>query len=169
MSGLLTGINHVTVPCGDLRIAEQFYVGLLGGRVVVRIDAERRRAMGWSDADIDAKSADHIAVVFGDSALRLDLFEYPEGIPPAYATQHPHIGFTIAPEDLLAWRDRLTAHGVVVVGPHRLGRPGQASIYFNDPFGNHFEIGTDGYADSDLPIGGPGATSLAYAWPDGGL
>ena len=35
--------------------------------------------------------------------------------------------------------------GVLVAGPTRPGTPGQASFYFNDPFGNHLELTCMGY------------------------
>ena len=159
----LTEVSHVTIPCRDLRIAEEFYVGLLGARVIIRIDAALRRAMGWTDADIDAKSADHLGITFGDHGTRLDLFEYPAGIPSADAPHHPHIGLTAPPEAFHAWRRRLLDHGVKVAGPTRLGRPGQASIYFNDPFGNHLELVTDGFVP-EIPVGPPDMRTLAYEW-----
>ena len=68
--------------------------------------------------------------------------------------------------DLPKWRRRLAAEGVPIEGPLRLGPPGQASIYFNDPFGNHLELVTHGYVP-DIPIGPPPMASLAYEWRRG--
>lgn len=159
----LTAITHVTVPCADLRVAEEFYVGLLGARVVVRVDADKRRTLGWPDAEIEAKASDHVGVRIGDSRPRLDLFDYPAGIP--VAAKHPHIGLAVAPPGFHGWRQRLLDHGVPVVGPRRLGPPGQASLYFNDPFGNHLEIHTDGIDTAGMPLGGPADDGeLTYRW-----
>jgi len=48
--------------------------------------------------------------------------------------------------DLLKWQRRLAAAGVKMDGPLRLGPPGHASIYFDDPFGNHLEITCLGFS-----------------------
>jgi catechol 2,3-dioxygenase-like lactoylglutathione lyase family enzyme len=110
------------------------------------------------------KPSDHFGVQIGNSGLRLDLFDYPVGVP--VAAKHPHIGLAVAPEWFPGWRQRLLAHGVPLVGPRRLGPPGQASIYSNDPFGNHLEIHTDGVDTEDMPFGGPPETTvLTYRLP----
>lgn len=178
-----TVVSHVTVPSTDLAVAEEFYVGLLGFRVVSRVDAARRAAMGWSDTDA-ARAADHIGLACGDRAdradraggsdggdgdhggdrgVRLELFEYPQGVPAAAAPKHPHIGIDVAPEEFDAWAARLREHGVEVDGPRRLGPPDQASLYFDDPSGNHLELHTTGVDTDGMPLGGP-RRSLSYRW-----
>jgi hypothetical protein len=47
-TGKLGSVDHVTIPCRDLRVAEEFYVGLLGTRVALRLDAARLERLGWS-------------------------------------------------------------------------------------------------------------------------
>ena len=64
----------------------------------------------------------------------------------------------------LRWMDRLTEHGVIVAGPARPGPLGQASFYFNDPFGNHLELVTVGFVDSVLSVGVPDRSQLDYQW-----
>ena len=64
---------------------------------------------------------------------------------------------------MLRWRERLNDAGVPTFGPTRLGPPGQASLYFNDPFGNHLELVTHGFVP-EIPIGPPDMASLDYEW-----
>ena len=80
---------------------------------------------------------------------------------------HPHMAFFVGPGAFLKWKRRLEEQGVIVAGPTRPGPPGQASFYFNDPFGNHFEIITVGFVDYDLPIGVPDRSGIDYEWRTG--
>jgi hypothetical protein len=64
---------------------------------------------------------------------------------------------------MLGWKKRLADHGVPTFGPTRLGPPGQASLYFNDPFGNHLELATLGFT-AEIPVGPPEMAALAYTW-----
>jgi catechol 2,3-dioxygenase-like lactoylglutathione lyase family enzyme len=152
-------LDHVTIPCRDLRVAEDFYIGLLGARVLMRIDQAFLRKVGrFDDAD---KGAIHTSIVFSGGA-RLDLFVQPDGQPPPKAG-HPHIAFHVPPAELLGWRERLNAAGVPTYGPTQLGPPGQASLYFNDPSGNHLELVTHGFVP-EIPVGPPDMNALAYKW-----
>ncbi|HEY8091213.1 MAG TPA: VOC family protein [Polyangiaceae bacterium] len=153
------GLDHVTLPCKDLRVAEEFYIGLLGARVLMRVDAAFLRKVG-RHADADA-GAIHTSIVFSTGA-RLDLFIQPDGQPPPLAG-HPHHAMAIGPGAMLRWKKRLNDAGVPTFGPTRLGPPGQASLYFNDPSGNHLELVTHGFVP-DIPIGPPDMETLAYEW-----
>jgi catechol 2,3-dioxygenase-like lactoylglutathione lyase family enzyme len=152
-------LDHVTLPCRDLQAAEEFYVGLLGGRVLLRVDEAFLRKVGrMADAD---KGGVHTSVVFS-AGPRVDLFIQSEGQPPPTAG-HPHHAFHVPPGDLLAWKRRLNDAGVPTYGPTRLGPPGQASLYFNDPSGNHLELVTQGFVP-DIPVGPPQMSALSYEW-----
>ncbi len=151
------GVDHITIPVRDLEVAERFYVDVLGGRVLGRIDAALLKSLG---RPVDPDSL-HISITFG-SNTRFDLFRQSDGQPPV-AAGHPHIAIGVRPEAIDGLVRRLTAHGVPSEGPNRLGGPGQASVYFNDPFGNHLEFATHGYR-SDIPVGPPDMAALAYSW-----
>jgi catechol 2,3-dioxygenase-like lactoylglutathione lyase family enzyme len=154
-------LDHITIPCRDLAVAEAFYVGVLGARVMLRVNEDFLRRMGREkDA---ATGAVHTSVVF-DGGSRVDLFVQPDGVPPASAG-HPHYAFHVSPRAMLKWKARLNARGVPTFGPTRLGPPSQASLYFNDPFGNHLELVTVGFMQ-DIPVGPPEMTALAYEWRD---
>jgi hypothetical protein len=62
---------------------------------------------------------------------------------------------------MMKWKARLEAKGVPTEGPLQLGFPGQASLYFNDPFGNHIEIICLGFT-APIPIRPPEMTGLSY-------
>lgn len=157
--GKLGFIDHITIPCRDLRVAEEFYVGLLAARVMLRIDEPMLRRMGRPAEEI-AESV-HLSLAFGSGA-RLDLFQAPDGQPP-YRSPHPHIALRVSAGEMLRWKARLNARGVPTFGPTRLGPPGQASLYFNDPSGNHLEIVTLGFTGETL-VGAPDMDVLPYEW-----
>jgi catechol 2,3-dioxygenase-like lactoylglutathione lyase family enzyme len=159
----LRHIDHITIPCGDLRVAEDFYVGVLGAKVMMRIDAKMLERMGWSREQIEVARAVHLSLTL-QAGPRIDLFQYPEGEPRACADMHPHIALTAAPQDYLGWKRRLEAQGVVTSEIMRPGPPGQASFYFNDPFGNHLEIITLGFVERTLAPGVPDRSRLNYRW-----
>ena len=77
---------------------------------------------------------------------------------------HPHIAFMVRPKDYLTWKRRLEAEGVVTTELMLPGPPGQASFYFNDPFGNHLEIITLGFVDQVLGVGVPDRSHVDYRW-----
>jgi catechol 2,3-dioxygenase-like lactoylglutathione lyase family enzyme len=160
--GKLRSIDHITVPCKDLAVAEAFYVGFLGVKLVLRINEPLLLRMGWTAEAVRQNRASNLSVTFGGGP-RLELFDYPEGIPHD-APMHPHIAFMVGARDFLAWKQRLEARGVIVAGPTQAGPPGQASFYFNDPFGNHLEIVTVGFTDAILPVGVPDRSKLNYVW-----
>ncbi|MCL2393440.1 MAG: VOC family protein [Acidimicrobiaceae bacterium] len=151
-------IDHVTLPCTDLEAAERFYVGLLGAQVMLRVDAEFMRRMGRPPEEADRGT--HISVVF-DRGPRLDLFHYGQGQPPPLA-DHPHVAFGISPRQMVAWKAKLHHAGVPTDGPLRLGPRGQASLYFNDPSGNHLELTALGFR-GPLPVGAPTMAKLLPA------
>ncbi|WP_437968103.1 VOC family protein [Sorangium sp. So ce260] len=157
--GKLRAVDHLTVPCANLGVAERFYVGLLGARVMMRVDVPFLERMG-RPADEIARGV-HLSVVFAGGP-RLDLFESSIGQPPRKAA-HPHCALWVSPGKLLAWKQRLNDAGVPTYGPTQLGPPGQASLYFNDPFGNRLELVTLGFT-GEIPIGPPDVSALEYTW-----
>jgi len=151
------GIGHLTIPVRDLEVAERFYVDLLGGTVLMRVDAEFLKLAG---RPAEPRSF-HTSIAFG-SDTRLDLFPQRNGQPPATAA-HPHIAIRVRPESILSLVKHLRDCGIPVEGPNRLGPPGHASAYFNDPFGNHLELETFGY-EGEVKIGPPNMEALIYSW-----
>jgi hypothetical protein len=103
----------------------------------------------------------HLSVSFGRGP-RLDLFLQSWG-QAAAEQPHSHFAFRVPPSQMQRWKAKLASEGIPSDGPRRLGAPGQASLYFNDPFGNHLEIQTLGLG-LEIPEGPPDMERLSYEW-----
>jgi catechol 2,3-dioxygenase-like lactoylglutathione lyase family enzyme len=148
----LHGVDHVTIAVTDLAEARRFYCDLLGGTLMMTIDDAALARFGRPPAPNGGEGSHHLSLYLG-GATRVDLFLQHAG-QPAPTIGHPHYAFQVAPGELLGWRARLAAAGVRLDGPLRLGPPGQASLYFNDPFGNHLELtclGFTGAVEQRIP------------------
>ena len=62
---------------------------------------------------------------------------------------------------MLKWKARLESQGVPTQGPLQLGPPGQASLYFNDPFGNHLELECMGFT-KPIPVRPPEMANVVW-------
>jgi catechol 2,3-dioxygenase-like lactoylglutathione lyase family enzyme len=146
----IDSIAHLTFPVGDLQQAEAFYVGLLGGELLRRFDRETfMRMRPDRAAEVDADNSPlHLAVRLGDSP-ELHLFLRP-GLQRRRPAPHPHLAWHVDHDDLDAFRARLLEAGVKLDGPRRLGGPGQASVYFIDPWGQLLELVTTNYRGPTL-------------------
>jgi catechol 2,3-dioxygenase-like lactoylglutathione lyase family enzyme len=153
IKGRLTGIDHITIPVKDLEVAERFYAGALGGEVVGRPD--------WEAVKSGRNKSAHLSVRLGGSP-RIDLFMQDWG-QPQLTQSHPHTAFHCAGEDIHGLMEALAAWGVPYDGPNRLGPPGQASVYFDDPFGNHLEFTASDFT-GEVRIGPPDHSRLGYDW-----
>jgi catechol 2,3-dioxygenase-like lactoylglutathione lyase family enzyme len=153
-------LDHITIPVKDLAVARRFYCDVLGAAYFMTVDDETFRRFGRPPAANNGQGAYHISVYVG-GAVRIDLFLQDEGQPCA-AIGHPHFAFRGSPKLLRKWRSAFEVKGIPYDGPLQLGPPGQASLYFNDPFGNHLEITCFGY-DEVIPVRPPVTEQLA--WP----
>ena len=141
----IDGFAHLTLPVHDLVVAEQFYVQLLGAKLLERFDRQTflgHRPDRAHEADAD-NSPLHLEVQFHD-APELHLFLQRNRVKPV-PQPHPHIAFNVDHDELDVFVERLKNAGVPIDGPRRLGPPGHASVYFTDPFGNLLELSTMGY------------------------
>lgn len=159
IAAMLVAVDHVTIPVGDLDGAERFYCDILGATLLERFDAATFLTYRpGREAELDGPSSPlHLSLRMG-AGPRLDLF-LQRGGQPATASANPHVAFEVDGARLDAARAHLEASGVAVEGPTRLGPPGQASIYFFDPFGNKLELMTNAYPRA-LGIGAPDWTAL---------
>lgn len=153
-------LDHVTIPVKDLAVARKFYCDVLGAAYLMAVDDETFRRFGRPPAADNGQGAHHISVYLG-GATRVDLFLQSTGQPPA-AAGHPHVAFKVSPSGLKQWRQLLTDRGIPCDGPIQLGPPGQASLYFNDPFGNHLEVTCLGFGEP-IPVRPPEMTHLTWA------
>jgi catechol 2,3-dioxygenase-like lactoylglutathione lyase family enzyme len=143
ISDRITGIHHMTLPVGDLELAERFYTEVFGAEVTRRV-------------------GNHISVVIGIGP-RIDLF-LQEFIQPATKDLHPHIGWDLEPEELAECAEILDKNGIGYEGPTHAGRTGTANIYFDDPWGNHHELQCQNYP-ADAPVVERDRSKMKYTWP----
>jgi len=156
----LVALDHVTIPVRDLEAARRFYCEVLGAEHFMTIDDETFRRFGRPPAANNGEGSHHVSVYLG-GVTRIDLFLQQSG-QPAIAQGHPHYAFKVPARHLLQWKTRLEQRGVPSEGPLQLGPPGQASLYFNDPFGNHLELACLGFAHS-IPVRPPVMTAVAWS------
>ena len=166
LHGRVLGVDHFTLPVTDMARAERFYIGLLGAELILRVDEAFLSLVGGPmpperRAELEGPTSPiHTSIRLGESP-RIDLFlqrsHRPSPLP------HPHFAFGVRAEELISLRAVLNQAGVPTDGPRRLGPPGQASLYFNDPFGNHLELTTMGFFDP-VPVGAPDLSQLDYEW-----
>lgn len=152
-------LDHVTIPVRDLAVARQFYCEVLGAAYAMTVDDETFKRFGRPPAPNAGEGSHHVSVYLGGET-RVDLFLQSSGQPPA-ASGHPHYAFRVPPRHLLRWKAALESRGVPTEGPLQLGPPGQASLYFNDPFGNHLELMCMGFS-KPIPIRPPVMTSIVW-------
>ena len=159
---VIDGFAHLTLPIHDLDVAERFYVGVLGAKLLRRFDREtflRLRPDRAHEADAD-NSPLHLAITFHDTP-EVHLFLQKNRSRPVPAP-HPHLAMNVDPDQLDVFIERLKAAGVPLDGPRRLGPPGHASVYFTDPSGNLLELVTLGY-EGPVTAGPPDVARLG-AW-----
>ena len=152
-------LDHITIPVHDLATARQFYCDVLGAAYSMTVDDQTFKRFGRPEAPNGGEGAHHVSVYFG-GVTRIDLFLQRSG-QPAAGSGHPHFAFRVAPRDMLRWKSHLESRGVPTDGPLQLGPPGQASLYFNDPFGNHLELECMGFSKA-IPIRPPVMANLTW-------
>lgn len=155
----LRHVDHVTIPVLDLEIARRFYCDVLGAVPIMTIDAAALRRFERPPAERDGDGVYHVSLCMGGHT-RIDLFLQRDG-QPDLERGHPHFAFRVSPGRMAAWKAHLAQRGIPTEGPLQLGFPGQASLYLNDPSGNHLEIVCHGHSGS-IPIRPPDMRVLAW-------
>jgi catechol 2,3-dioxygenase-like lactoylglutathione lyase family enzyme len=155
----LGALEHITIPVKDLEIARKFYCDVLGAAYLMTVDDETFRRFGRPPAGNNGEGAHHVSVYMG-GRTRLDLFLQSAG-QPAPTAGHPHFAFKVSPGAMRTRQRLFEEKGIPYDGPIQLGPPGQASLYFNDPFGNHLEITCLGFAE-EIPVRIPDMARLAW-------
>jgi glyoxalase family protein len=120
----ITGLHHITVIAGDAQENLDFYVGVMGMRLVKK------------SVNQDVPGTYHLFYADGEAHAGSDLTFFPW---PDMAPGRPGVGLTVEvalavpPESLVYWTDRLASHGVRVEKP--IERFGERLITFADPHG----------------------------------
>jgi glyoxalase family protein len=130
----ITGIHHITLVCQNVQKTVDFYVRVLGQRIVKKT--------------VNFDTPDSYHIYFGDTlgspGTLITFFEWPsaaKGFPGIGGTHHFALRVADYPS-LLKWKRRLIDLGIQVDGPY--DRHYFQSIYFRDPDGVIIEIATDG-------------------------
>jgi glyoxylase I family protein len=152
----LRGVHHLALNTDDMAKTADFYVRVLGMRLVHGLVTEEgavERAAARGNPPFDCIR--HYFFDMGGDSL-LAFFEMPKGTARAdrntLATMQ-HVAFATAPEHFEALLDRVKAHGVAVVaGPLLSVRPTTWSFYFFDPNGIRLEICTDKGTRTGQPL-----------------
>ncbi len=117
----------------DLRRAATFYEGVMGLRPMLADDRFIAYPLDGTVLLLFKRGT-------ADAPLHLP---FGGTIPAHDGAGRLHFAFTIAAEDLEAWRAHLAAHAVAIEGEVHWPR-GATSLYFRDPDGNLAEIATPG-------------------------
>jgi glyoxalase family protein len=147
----ILGLHHITLVSSDAQRTTDFYVGLLGLRLVKKT------------VNFDDPGSYHL--YFGDDTgspgTAITYFEWPDAPKGTWGVGGTHhFALRVADQDgLLKWKRRLTDAGLPVTGP--LDRNYFRSIYFQDPDGVIIEIATDGPGFAiDEPLESLGSVQL---------
>ncbi|HKW51785.1 MAG TPA: ring-cleaving dioxygenase [Candidatus Eisenbacteria bacterium] len=140
MASEIPGIHHITAIAGDPQRNVDFYVGALGLRMVKRT------------VNFDDPGTYHL--YYGDESGRpgslLTFFPWPGAPRGRVGTgQAAATSYSIPPESVGFWMDRLKQSGIAARGPE--GRFGDQVISFSDPDGLPLELAASAESDPREP------------------
>lgn len=117
----------------DLTRARRFYVGILGGEIL--LDSARLLALS-----IGGQS---VLLLFRRGATT-EALPTPGGVvPPHGGTGIQHIAFAVSSDALQLWLERFEQHTITIESRVRWQRGGE-SVYVRDPDGHSIELITPG-------------------------
>jgi glyoxalase family protein len=120
---IITGLHHVTVNSGDPQENVDFYVGVLGMRLVKRT------------VNQDAPDTYHLFYADGAGTPGTELTFFPwAGMPKGHdgAGNTTEVALAVPVDTLGYWADRLAGHGIATA---RSSRFGEQALSFADPHG----------------------------------
>ncbi len=164
----LRGVHHLALNTDDMAKTTDFYVRVLGMRLVHGLVTEAdaaQRAAARGNPPFDCIR--HYFFDMGGDSL-LAFFEMPKGTARgdrnALATMQ-HLAFATSAEHFAALLNRVKAHGVAIIaGPLLSVPPTTWSFYFLDPNGIRLEICTDKGASTRRHVRRPGRNSKPAAF-----
>jgi catechol 2,3-dioxygenase-like lactoylglutathione lyase family enzyme len=127
------GLLETSLYAADVGLTAAFYRDLFGFKTLV--DSPRLVAFEVAGR--------HVLLVFQQGATEADVVEARGTIPGHDGRGRLHLALSIASNDLDAWRARLAARDIAIVGEYRWPRGG-TSLYFRDPDGALVELATPG-------------------------
>jgi catechol 2,3-dioxygenase-like lactoylglutathione lyase family enzyme len=129
----IDGVLETSLYARELERTAAFYRNLFGFKALV--DSPRLVAF-----EITKRS---VLLVFQSGSTEDDILDARGKIPGHDGAGRLHLAFSIAREDLDAWRNRLFQNGIELVGEYRWPRGG-VSLYIRDPDGALVELATPG-------------------------
>jgi len=133
----ILGIDRITLPVQDLKLAEQFYVGILGGRTLFRVYENQVKE--------EDDRPPQIAIAIADS-LRIDLV-LQTGKPSLPDFPRSRLAFQVRREELRSWQVFLETNGILTEGIKQDEISGKTFLDFNDPFGNQLQLSASHWFD----------------------
>jgi len=134
--GLPNGVHHLALNTGDMKAQVDFFTEVLGAEL---------KALYWMHGTNGyfhgfLELNEHSYVAFVQAPQGADKAGEAPAVPVAATLNH--VAFSVSSEkELLAMRDRIRSHGIVVVGPIDHGFC--QSIYFGGPEGLKLELSTN--------------------------
>lgn len=129
----ISGVLETALYAADLATTKRFYADTLG--LPVLLDTPRLVAFEAGPASV--------LLLFRRGATEADIVDARGVIPGHDGAGRLHVAFAVAADELDAWRARLAAAGVAIVGDYRWPRGG-VSLYVRDPDGALVELATPG-------------------------
>jgi len=137
------GVHHLALNTDDMKMTVDFYVGVLGMRLVHAMKVPPGVGTGAGNrGNPPFEEIRHYFFDMGRDSL-LAFFEIPKGATPqgdrnAIAAMQ-HVSFAVSPASAAEIRTRLEARGIPYQGPLEV-LPGVFSLYFFDPNGIRLEV-----------------------------
>ncbi len=137
------GVHHLALNTDDMKMTVDFYVGVLGMKLVHAMKVPPGLGTGPGNrGNPPFENLRHYFFAMGRDAL-LAFYEMPKGTKgmgdrDAIAAMQ-HVAFAVSPATAEAILGRLKAHDVAIQGPVE-SLPGVWSVYFFDPNGIRLEI-----------------------------
>jgi catechol 2,3-dioxygenase-like lactoylglutathione lyase family enzyme len=154
-------VHHLALNTDDMKMTVDFYVGVLGMRLVHAMKVPPGVGTGPGNrGNPPFEEIRHYFFDMGRDSL-LAFFEIPKGATPqgdrnAIAAMQ-HVSFAVAPASAAQIRARLEARGIPYQGPQEV-LPGVFSLYFFDPNGVRLEVSCQPGDGEGEPLIVPGLT-----------
>jgi catechol 2,3-dioxygenase-like lactoylglutathione lyase family enzyme len=137
------GIHHLALNTDDMKMTLDFYVGVLGMRLVHAMKVPPGIGSGPKNrGNPPFEEIRHYFFDMGNDSL-LAFFEMPKGakqkVDRDALAGMQHVSFAMTPKNAARIRARLDARDISYLGPMEV-LPGVYSIYFFDPNGIRLEI-----------------------------
>jgi catechol 2,3-dioxygenase-like lactoylglutathione lyase family enzyme len=129
----IEAVLETSLYVSDLDRAIAFYESVLGLQMLPDSYFE-----GGRGAALQVGTGPSILLLF-----RAEITRHSERVPSHGASGPGHVAFRVAPSQIAAWRERLSAYGVAIEREVAFG-DNPPSIYFRDPDGNSLELAVTG-------------------------